>query len=107
MGELNKWIKQNSKFLKLADAETITVVFRGFKFVQSSFDSDKEVVRYTLKTPEGEKFWDTSSKAVAEFFDKVTPGETVKIKRQGEDRDTKYILSVVKNPEDTLEENEK
>lgn len=101
MGELKKWIKQNSKFLKLADGETITAAYLGFKFVQSSFDSDKETVRYTLMTSEGEKLWDTSSKVVADFFDKVTPEGTVKIKRLGEGRDTEYVLSVVKDPEDT------
>lgn len=104
MGELNKWVKQNSKFLRLADGETITAVFQGFKFVQSAFDADKEVVRYSLKTPEGEKLWDTGSKVIAEFFDKVSPGTPVKIKRFGEGRDTEYILSVAKDAEDVVDE---
>ncbi len=99
MGELNKWIKKSSKFLKLADGETITAVFREFKFIQSSFDADKEVVRYTLETPDGEKLWETGSKSVAQFFDKVEPGQSVKIKRWGSGNDTEYILSIVEGIE--------
>ena len=98
MGELKTWVKKNSQYFKLVDGETVTVVFQGFKFVQSSFDADKQTVRYTLKTEHGIKFWDTGSKAVAEFFDKIKPGRTVKIKRWGTGNETKYILSVVETP---------
>lgn len=99
MSELAKWVKKSSKFLKLADGETITAVFQEFKFVQSSFDVDKEVVRYTLETPDGEKLWETGSKSVAQFFDKIEPGQSVKIKRWGSGNDTEYVLSIVEGTE--------
>jgi hypothetical protein len=95
MGKLNDWTQKTSKYLKLQDGEEVKVFFKGYKFVNSSFDSDKETVRYTLDTPFGEKFWDTSAKNVANFLDDVAEGEQVLIKRKGTGTDTKYDLSLV------------
>lgn len=95
MGKLNQWAKENSRFFKIADGETVTVVFEGYKIGKSSFDPERDVVAYTLKTAEGRKVWNTSSSNVAEFFDKVKPSQTVSITRDGIGRNTKYQLSVV------------
>ena len=63
--------------------------------LRSSFDSDNETVRYKLDTPFGEKYWDTSAKNVAMFFDETEEGQEVLIERNGTGTDTKYKLSLV------------
>ena len=103
MGKLNQWAKENSRFFKIADGETIRVVFEGFKIGKSSFDPERDVVSYTLKTDEGRKIWNSSSPKVAAFFDTISPNQTVSIHRTGEGSSTKYDLSVV---EETGSDNE-
>lgn len=95
MGQLNKWAKDNSRFFKIEDGETAQVVFEGFKIGKSSFNPERDVVSYTLKTSEGRKIWNSSSSKVAEFFDKAKPGQTISVHRTGEGTNTKYELSVV------------
>lgn len=95
MGKLADWTQKTSKFLKLQDGESVKVFYRGFKEVTSSFDPDKEMIRYKLDTPFGDKLWDTSAKNVALFFDEVEEGTQVEITRHGTDRDTKFELSLV------------
>lgn len=99
MGQLSDWSKQNSRFFKIEDGETVRVVYEGFKIAKSSFDADREVISYTVKTSEGRKIWNTSSAAVAEFLDKVKQDKTVSITRSGSGKNTKYQLSVVEATE--------
>ena len=95
MGKLADWTQKNSKYLKLQDGEKVKVLFRGYKMVTSSFDSEKETIRYTLDTPFGEKFWDTSANSVAMFFDETKKGQQVLIERNGSGVNTKFKLSLV------------
>ncbi len=95
MGKLNDFAKENSRFFKISDGESIEVVFESFTVGKSSFDPEREVVSYSLKTDEGKKIWNSSSPRVASFFDKVSPGQTVRIHRTGEGTNTKYDLAIV------------
>lgn len=95
MGKLADWTQKSSKYLKLQDGEKVKGFFRGFKIVTSSFDKEKETIRYKLDTPFGEKSWDTSAKNVAMFFDEIKEGQEVLIERSGTGTDTKYELSLV------------
>lgn len=97
MGKLNDFAKENSRFFKISDGESIEAVFEGFTIGKSSFDPERNVVSYTLKTDEGKKIWNSSSPRVASFFDKVSPGQTVRIHRSGEGTNTKYDLTTVEN----------
>lgn len=95
MGKLNDFAKENSRFFKISDGETIEAVFEGFTIGKSSFDPERNVVSYSLKTDEGKKIWNSSSPRVASFFDKANPGQTVSIHRTGEGTNTKYDLAIV------------
>jgi len=95
MGKLSDFAKENSRFFKISDGETIEVVFEGFTFGKSSFDPERNVVSYSLKTDEGKKIWNSSSPRVASFFDKISPGQTVRLHRAGEGTNTKYDLAIV------------
>lgn len=99
MGQLNEWAKQNSRFFKIEDGETVRVVYEGFKVGKSSFDDERDVISYTIKTSEGRKVWNSSSPKVASFFDKIKPGQTVSVTRNGSGRNTNYQLSVAETTE--------
>lgn len=103
MGQLSDWTKENSQFFKLEDGESAEVVFKSFEFAKSTFDPDRPIVRYTLKTPHGVKLWDSSAQAVARFFDTVKPGQNIKITRMGTGTDSKYKLSLVEGSEEIPE----
>ncbi len=106
MGQLSDWTKENSQFFKLEDGESATVVFKGFEFAKSTFDPDRPIVRYTLKTPHGVKLWDSSAQGIAKFFDTIKNGQTIKITRMGTGTDTKYKLALVEDSEETPEPEE-
>lgn len=95
MGKLSEWTQESSRYLKLQDGERIKATFKGYKIITSTFDAEKETVRYTLDTPFGEKLWDTSAKNVALFFDDMEEGQQVLIERSGTGTDTKYKLSII------------
>ena len=95
MGKLADWTQKSSKYFRLQDGEKVKAFFRGYKIVTSSFDSEKETVRYMLDTPFGEKSWDTSANNVAMIFDETEKGKQVLIERNGTGTDTKYKLSLV------------
>lgn len=97
MSELASWSKKNAKFFKLEDGESETVTYEGYTIIKSSFDPEKEVVRYTLKTVHGIKTWDSSSGRIANFFDQVKPGQKVTITRIGVGKDTTYKVSLEKS----------
>lgn len=93
MGRLADWAKKNSRFLKIPDGGSATVVYKKSEPIPSVFDADKETVRYTFETEYGEKNWDTSAGYVAFFFDELKAGQKVKITREGVGTKTKYTLS--------------
>src|SRR3990167_2963647 len=95
MGKLSDWAKENSQFIKLADKESIELVYKGFKIVPNKFDTDKESIRYIFLVEEKEKFWEKGAGYIAEYFDNVKEGEVVKITRKGEGNQTKYELEAV------------
>lgn len=97
MGKLTEWTQESSRYLKLQDGERIKATYKGYKIITSTFDAEKETVRYTLDTPLGEKLWDTSAKNVALFFDDMEEEQQVLIERNGTGTDTKYKLSLIES----------
>ena len=98
MGKLAEYAKNASQFVKLADGESIEVVFKAFKIVPNKFDTEKDTVRYYFLVDGGkEKEWENGAAYVADFFDGVKEGEPVKITRTGEGNKTKYTLELVIN----------
>jgi hypothetical protein len=91
---LNDFVKDNSKFIRLDDGESFEGTFKSFKVVSSQFDPEKETVVYKLAYLDGkESFWQTSSVRVAKLFSKFKGGEIVKITRHGKGNETKYEIS--------------
>ena len=88
MGELTNWAKETSPFIRLQDGESLEAVYNGYKIIPSRLDPDKETVQYKL----GEKYFESSSGALAKQFDEIKEGTKIKITRQGTGNKTKYIL---------------
>jgi len=99
MGKLKIWADENSPYIMLADGESIIGQYVGYKMIPSHFDPEKEVVQYTLLIDGKEKFFKSGSNSVALQFDKMEDNAMVQITRQGEDRNTKYIITEVTGDE--------
>ena len=98
---LNDYVRDNSKFLRLADGESFEGTFVAYKVTASTFDPDKETVVYKLKYKDGkETYWQTVSAAVAKAFSKLKGGEAVSITRKGEGSSTRWDI---KSPEATID----
>ena len=94
MKNLNDYVKDNSKFLRLANGETFEGTYVTYKVTGNKFDPEKETVIYKLRYDDGkETYFQTASVAVAKIFGKFKGGEAVKIKRQGEGTNTKYQIT--------------
>lgn len=101
---LNDFVKDNSKFLRLANGESFEGVYRGYKITSNQFDPEKETVVYKLEYTDGKPaFFQTASVAVARVLGKFKGGETVKIVRHGEGTKTKYEI---KSPDIQITEEE-
>ena len=97
---LKEWADKNSPFLRLENSEVIDLVYKKFEIVPSSFDPKKESVQYTFEDREGdEKYWTSSSNKIARFFADRVEGEVVRIKREGEGRETKYTVEISSSEE--------
>ena len=90
---LTKFVKDNSKFLRLSDGETFTGTYVACKVTQSTYDPEKETVVYKLRYDDGKDvYWQTGSCAVAKLFSKFKGGEKISITRHGELTKTKYEI---------------
>ena len=94
MGDLKKFVKDNSKFLMLADGESFLGEYKGFKIMPNSYDPEKEIVCYKLTYEDGKDiYWKTASLKVANIISEIPVGGKIKIKRSGTDTTTKYDVS--------------
>ena len=91
---LNDFVKDNSKFLRLSDKESFEGTYKGFKVTQSTFDPEKETVVYRLAYSDGKQvFFQTASVAVAKTFGKLKGGEQIRIIRHGAGTKTQYAIT--------------
>lgn len=102
---LSQFVKDNSKFLRLADGESFDGSYVGYKITTNNFDPDKEMVVYKLRYADDGKevFWQTASCAVARLFSKFKGGEKIIITRHGALTKTKYEI---KSPDIKIEKDE-
>lgn len=94
MKNLNDFVRDNSKFLRLEDGESFEGFYLTFKVTGSKYDPEKETVIYKLRYEDGkEVYFQTASVAVAKTFGKLKGGEKIKIKRKGAGTNTQYLIS--------------
>ena len=90
---LRKFVKDNSRFLKLQDNEVFEGFYLASKVTSSKFDPDKDTVVYKLKYEDGKEiFFQTASVAVARTFADFDGGERIKITRHGTGNKTAYRI---------------
>lgn len=94
--DLNSYIKNNSKFLKIEDGQTVTMVYKGFSIIPDRFNAGNETVQYLFLDPTTNKTlpWSKSSTRVAAQMAKIPVGETVTISRLGEGTETVYRIKL-------------
>ena len=94
MKNLNDFVRDNSKFLRLTDGESFEGYYKGYTVTQSQFDPEKETVVYKLAYDDGKGvFFQTASIAVAKTFGKMKGGEKIRITRKGSGTKTQYVIS--------------
>jgi hypothetical protein len=92
--DLNSFIKDNRRFLKLKDGETVRVIYRGYKVAVNPQEPDKELVLYQIQFPDAQQVmsWKSASIVVAEKMATISQGEEITITRHGEGTETKYEI---------------
>jgi len=106
MGDLKKWARDNNPNLRFESGESIVVLYRGHKVIPDAFNPGKEKIQYEFEIEGKVKYWSSGSGKVAEFFDKVTPGDFVKITATGEGMKRRYDLEESIDDSGTLTKNE-
>ena len=106
MTELADWVRRNSKFLQLADGESVEGTYEGYKISANNFDPEKERVVYKLSIDGQSKYFQSAAASVARFFDLLPVGSSVKITRAGLKMDTKYTCVSPDAPHVEQEEEE-
>ena len=94
MGELAKWAKNNSPFLKIGMDEVVEVVFLGWKEVEDNRNPGQFKVRYEVEWNKQTKWFESAAGAVAMQMDKVKVGDIIRIKKtlvSGKNRYQVYI----------------
>lgn len=97
---LQQYVKDNAKFLKIADGEAVDVVFVSHSVIPNRFKPGEETVNYELRYPEADKSigWQNGTAGVAKAMAEIKSGELIRISRIGDGAATKYkIISLSKN----------
>lgn len=99
---LDQYLKDNTKFLKLKNNESVDVIYKGYKIVPDRFSDEDgaEIVSYKLQYPGSEKLmsWQNKSSKVAADMKAIKEGEFIRLTRTGEGAQTKYsIVSLSKD----------
>lgn len=102
MGALNEWSKKNSPYIKLKHNESYEGAFESAKVIPDPRDPLKETVRYQI----GGKCLDSKSGRLCQIFDDIKPGTQVRLTRQGEGTDTKYLVKELGKTELKSQESE-
>lgn len=90
---LRKYASSKSNYFNIADGEEVTVKYLGAEVVPSNFDSGKsEIARYSVEVDGIVKFWDRTSRKLAELMSKYNEGDILIIKRTGEKSQTRYQI---------------
>ena len=95
--DLDNYIKENAKFLRVGDGESIVLIYKGYSVVDDRFNPGKKVVSYLFQYTDSDKTipWNKSSSKVAVQMAKFAPGDKLKISRLGEGPASTYSISKV------------
>jgi hypothetical protein len=93
MGELAKLAQSISQFLKIADNESVDVVYKGFKMIDDSFNPGKQKVRYIVEIEGQDKYFDSGSARVMMSFDSCLEGDLVRITKEIVNNKVKYQVT--------------
>lgn len=98
MNDIDTYIKNKMKYLKLASGESFTGVYMGFTIGPNRFKPEEEIASFKLKFTDSDKtiVWNCGRMDVAKVMAKKSIGEVVKITRSGSgQKDTSYTIEAV------------
>lgn len=96
MKSLKDYARDNSKFVKIRDGESLDLIYQGYSYTKSEDDPDKENVLYEvnyLDQPGKKFYWKTSSVFVAASLSEFQPGQIFKVSRTGDGKNTRYKIT--------------
>lgn len=97
--EMKAWAFKNKKYISLSDGQSINLLVKNAKPVESKFDPEKEVMRFYCELEDGSvKCFENGSSRLVEILADYL-GKWVNLRREGEGNDTKYIVTPRGNPE--------
>lgn len=97
---LDQFLKDNAKYIKINDGESIDVAYQSFRVIADRFNAGEETIEWMLQFPDAEKAipWTNKSKSVVLEMKKLKPGEFIRISRSGEGPKTTYkVISLSKD----------
>lgn len=97
---LDQFLKDNAKYIKINDGESIDVEYQSFRVIGDRFNPGEETIEWSLRYPDAEKAipWTNKSKKVVLEMKNIQPGEFIRISRTGEGPKTQYsIISLSKD----------
>ena len=101
MKSLKDFAKENSKYIKLKNGDSLDLIYHGYTIAASEEDPEKEVVIYQVKYADDVNgktfFWKTSSVYVAAQLDSFEKGQIFKVKRTGDAKQTRYEITTPNN----------
>lgn len=96
--DLDTFIRENRKFLKIKSGESFTGIYKGYAVVPDPFSPDgKEKVAYRFQDLSDKvvRSWTCGQAKVAEDMKKIMADEIVKVTRAGATaKDTSYKIEV-------------
>ena len=91
--DINSFIEENVKFLKLEDGQVFEGYYIGNKVIPNRFKEGEQTVEYKVATLKGKRItWTNGTLGVARRFTEVDPGERIKITRNGLGAKTNYTI---------------
>ncbi len=103
MKDLETFIKDNKKFVKLLSGQTFEGFYRGYVVGKDPFDKNienpKDTVVYRLQEDGSEKIltWNCKQSRVAEDMSKIAVNSKIRITRSGSGaNDTRYTIVELK-----------
>ena len=100
MSDLDKFIQENQKFIKIKTGETFEGIYRGCKQHQDKFNPEKTTISYMFEMPITGKIipWTNGSMKTAVKMKKFTEGDYLHVERIGDGaKTTEYLITKIEN----------
>jgi len=93
--DINSYIEENQKFLKLEDGQTFDGYYVSHKVIPNRFKEDTQTIEYKVATLKGRRItWTNGTLSVATIISTAKPGDRIRITRTGVGNRTSYTILI-------------